>query len=127
MIAADIARAIIALSFILIRSPEWVWVAYAGTLLLSVGSAFFDPATAAALPNLCRPGELMTANALQQSTWASGVFVGAALGGVVAQVFGRDAAFVINALRRERSTETARLEFTPAHCLSSPYRKSPNQ
>ena len=75
MIAADIARAIIALSFILIRSPEWVWVAYAGTLLLSVGSAFFDPATAAALPNLCRPGELMTANALQQSTWASGVFV----------------------------------------------------
>jgi MFS family permease len=98
MIAADIARALIALSFILIRGPEWVWLAYAGTLLLSVGSAFFDPATAAALPNLCRPGELMTANALQQSTWASGVFVGAALGGVVAQTFGRDAAFIINAL-----------------------------
>ncbi|MEO6061945.1 MAG: MFS transporter [Thermoflexales bacterium] len=98
MVAADIARAVIALGFILIRGPEWVWLAYAGTLFLSLGSAFFDPAMAAALPNLCRPGELLTANALQQSTWASGVFVGAALGGVVAQVFGRDAAFIINAL-----------------------------
>ena len=41
MIVADIARAIVALSFIFIRSPEWVWMAFAGTLLLSVGSAFF--------------------------------------------------------------------------------------
>lgn len=98
MIVADLARAVIALSFLLIRAPEWVWVAYAGTLLLSMGSAFFDPATAAALPNLCRPGELLTANALQQSTWASSVFVGAALGGVVAQALGRDAAFMLNAL-----------------------------
>lgn len=98
MIVADIARAIVALSFIFIRSPEWVWMAFAGTLLLSVGSAFFEPASSASLPNLVRPGELMTANALQQSTWASMVFVGAALGGVVSQVLGRDAAFVINAL-----------------------------
>lgn len=96
MIIADLARAVIALSFLLIRTPEWLWIAYAGTLMLSVGGAFFDPATAAALPNLCQPGELQTANALQQSTWASSVFVGAALGGVVAQAFGRDASFIAN-------------------------------
>lgn len=96
MIISDLARAVIALSFLLIRTPEWLWIAYAGTLMLSVGGAFFDPATAAALPNLCQPGELQTANALQQSTWASSVFVGAALGGVVAQAFGRDASFIAN-------------------------------
>lgn len=96
MIIADLARAVIALSFLFIRTPEWLWIAYAGTLMLSVGGAFFDPATAAALPNLCQPGELQTANALQQSTWASSVFVGAALGGVVAQAFGRDASFIAN-------------------------------
>ena len=96
MIISDLARAVIALSFLLIRTPEWLWIAYAGTLMLSVGGAFFDPATAAALPNLCQPGELQTANALQQSTWASSVFVGAALGGVVAQAFGRDASFMAN-------------------------------
>lgn len=97
-VAMDVARAFVALALLLVRSPEALWVAYAATIAMSLGESIFGPAIAAAQPNLCKPHELATANALQQSTWASMSMIGAFLGGVVAQTFGKDAAFVVNAV-----------------------------
>jgi len=61
-------------------------------------SAAFEPASAAALPNLVEEEDLATANALSGSLWGTMLAVGAALGGVVAAVFGRDTAFILDAV-----------------------------
>ena len=49
-------------------------------------------------PNLVDPDDLPTANALGGSLWGTMLAVGAALGGVVSTVFGRDVAFIVNAV-----------------------------
>ncbi len=98
MIVSDLLRALIALSYLLVRTPEMVWLAYAATAGLSLVSAFFYPASSASIPNLTTADELPTANALAQSTFASMLFIGSFFGGVIAQFLGRDAAFGLNAL-----------------------------
>ena len=50
----------------------------------------------AAAPNLVEPEDLGPANSLLGSAWGTMLAVGAALGGVVVAVLGRDAAFVID-------------------------------
>lgn len=97
-IVVDIARALAALGPLLVVSSNAVWIAYAAVILLSLGEALFSASVSAAQPNLCKPHELATANALQQSTWASVSMLGAGLGGVAALYLPREAAFVINAL-----------------------------
>jgi MFS family permease len=98
LVAADLARIPIALSFLLVRGPETLWVAFAGAELLAVGAALVEPTSSAALPNLVDEDELPTANVLIGSAWGTMLAVGAALGGLVAVTLGRDAAFVVNAL-----------------------------
>ena len=58
-------------------------------------AAVVKPSTEAAIPNLVRDdAELAKANSLFGSTWGVMLAVGAAIGGVFASVFGRDAAFI---------------------------------
>jgi predicted MFS family arabinose efflux permease len=97
-IGVDIARAVAALGPLLVGSADTLWIAYTAVALLSFGEALFSPAISAAQPNLCRSHELATANALQQSTWASVSMIGAALGGVAVIFLPREAAFLLNAL-----------------------------
>lgn len=97
MLAADFARAGIALLFLVARDASTFWVALLGVALLSVGSAFFEPTSSASLPNLVDDEDLPTANVLIGSAWGTMLAVGAAIGGVVAALLGRDAAFVLNA------------------------------
>ncbi len=97
-IAVDVLRAAVALALLFVRDASGLWIAYAAITTLSLGEALFNPAISAAQPNLCRPHELATANALQQSTWASVSMLGAFLGGLATTLLGRDVAFVINAL-----------------------------
>ena len=97
LVAADIARVPICLGFMLARTPDTLWIALACALLLSSFGAFFEPASSAALPNLVDDADLPTANVIQGSAWGVMLAVGAALGGIVAAAFGRDAAFVIDA------------------------------
>lgn len=93
-----LVQAAIALVYLLVRSPEQAWMAYAATIGLSIGASFFQPAFSAALPNLVSKEELPIANALGQSTFASMLFVGAMVGGVAAQTLGRDASFILNSI-----------------------------
>ncbi len=97
-IGVDILRALVALALLLVRDASGLWIAYAAITTLSLGEALFSPALSAAQPNLCRPHELATANALQQSTWASVSMLGAFLGGLATALLGRDISFVLNAL-----------------------------
>ena len=109
MIAADVARALLALGFLLANRTASLAVIYAvGASLFSV-SAFFNAAKRAAIPNLVRgTEELLAANSLSASTTAATIAVGSALGGVVATLLGRDTVFVLNALTFLASAEMIR-------------------
>jgi MFS family permease len=97
LVAADLARVPVALLFLLAREPDTLWIAFLAVALLAVGAAVFEPTSSASLPNLVAPDELPDANVLIGSAWGVMLAVGAALGGVVAVVFGRDVTFVVNA------------------------------
>ena len=99
MIAADLARAALALGFLLANRFSSLALVYAvGAALFSV-SAFFNAAKRASIPNLVGDTEeLLAANSLSASTTAATIAVGSALGGVVATALGRDTVFVANAL-----------------------------
>jgi MFS family permease len=98
LLISDFARAMIALSFLLIQFKTQVWIAYAGTLGLVVFSALFSPARTAVIPQLVHPDRVVTANSLEQSTTGLVMALGSALGGIVTASFGSDWAFVINSI-----------------------------
>jgi predicted MFS family arabinose efflux permease len=97
MIVADLARVFACLLPLLARTPAMLPFAYAGVILISIGSAYFEPASQAALPNIVKSEELGAANVLMGSTWGTMLAVGAALGGGVTAMFGRDVSFVVDA------------------------------
>jgi MFS family permease len=98
MIITDLVRALLALSFLFIRTPETAWIAYAGSIGIAINTAFFQPAASAAMPNVVSKRELPVAAMLGQTTFATMLFIGAFLGGAITTLFGRDAAFVLNAM-----------------------------
>jgi len=98
MIACDLARAVLVLGFLLVRTDEQVWLAYGLLALTAVFAAAFEPASMAAMPNLVDGRDLSIANALSGSLWGTMLAVGGALGGVVAGVFGTDTSIVIDSV-----------------------------
>lgn len=98
MIACDLSRAVLVLGFLLVRTGDLVWLVYVLLALTAVFAAAFEPASMAAMPNLVDERDLSIANALSGSLWGTMLAVGGALGGVVAGVFGTDAAIVIDSL-----------------------------
>ncbi|MDT7808537.1 MAG: hypothetical protein QOJ70_2350 [Acidobacteriota bacterium] len=109
MIAADLARAALALGFLAAnRYSSLVLIYVVGASLFSV-SAFFNAAKRASIPNLVgSTEELLAANSLSASTTAATIAVGSALGGVIATAIGRDAVFILNALTFIASAEMIR-------------------
>jgi MFS family permease len=97
MVVCDLARTAICLAFLTV-GPDNLWLAYVLLASLSLFAAVFDPAQQAALPNVVDPPDLATANALGGSLWGTMLAVGAAVGGVVATVFGRNVAFTVDAV-----------------------------
>jgi len=98
MIAVDLLRVGACLLPLLARTPALLPFAYLGVITISIGSAYFEPASQAALPNIVRPEELGPANVLMGSTWGTMLAVGAAMGGAVTAKFGRDMSFIVDAL-----------------------------
>src|SRR5205085_5279232 len=98
MIASDIARAVVVLGFLLVRSAGQVWLVYVLTILQLGFSAFFEPARSAAVPSVVSERELVTANSLSSVTWSAMLTLGAAIGGPVTGWFGTDVAFVADSL-----------------------------
>ena len=90
-------QALAALTFLLVGA-DTVWLAFAGRAAVATLAAFIVPAAQAAIPNLVDTEDLPTANALLSGVWGAMVAVGAALGGAFAAAFGRDAAFVADAV-----------------------------
>ena len=98
MILTNLFSAGVSLLFILVKTEDMVWLLYTASILLVVSASFFNPASSASIPNIVTRSELFSANALSGSAWGIMLLVGSALGGIVSTLFGRDPAFVINAL-----------------------------
>jgi MFS family permease len=98
MITADITRMLIVLAMLLVRSRSTVWLVYPLLLCETVMAAFFEPARSSVIPNITRREDVILANTLSSTTWSLNLVMGAALGGVVAALLGRNAVFVLNAL-----------------------------
>ena len=96
MIGVDLVRVFACLLPLLARTPAMLPFAFAGLVLISIGSAYFEPASQAALPNIVAPEDLGPANVLMSSTWGTMLAAGAALGGFFTMAFGRNASFLID-------------------------------
>jgi len=97
MIAMDLARVVVALMYLLVSSPQTLWIAYAATILLSTFGAFFEGAKNATTPNLTGKEGLLAGTALMFSSRFLLMAVGSALGGWASAAFGYKVAFLINA------------------------------
>lgn len=98
LISTDLARAVIVLGFLFVRSPDHVWLLYALTILLMAISGVFFPTRSAILPDITTKQEIGTANALSATTWSVMLAIGAALGGIAAGQWGIYQALAIDAL-----------------------------
>lgn len=95
----SVVQAVAAAGLLLVGSIGTLWVGYACLCVISALGSFVAPAAQAALPNLARsPAELAKASVLFGSLWGAMLAVGAAIGGVVAGLFGRDVSFAANAV-----------------------------
>lgn len=97
MIVVDVGRTAACLLPLLARTPATLPFAFLGVILISIGSAYFEPASQAALPNIVSAEELGPATVLMGSTWGTMLAAGAAIGGLVTMKFGRDLSFVVDA------------------------------
>jgi len=97
MIFADLLRVVTVSSFLFIRSANQLWLFYLLTATQFMLSALFVPARTAALANIVDQKDLVTANALDSFTWSTMFALGAFLGGIIAALFGNQAAFVMDA------------------------------
>jgi len=98
LIFVSIIQVVAAFGLLLV-GKDTVWLAFLTQSTISALAAVVSPATEASIPNIARDdNELAIANSLLGSTWGVMLAVGAAIGGVFASVFGRDAAFIANAV-----------------------------
>jgi MFS family permease len=98
MIASDLARAVIAIAFVLVLTHRQQWLLYVLSGALMFASPFFTSGRSAILPRITSAEELHTANAMTQTTAWLTLSIGTMLGGVSAMQFGYAWAFVVNAL-----------------------------
>jgi MFS family permease len=129
LIFVSIIQVVAAFGLLLVDKGT-VWLAFLAQSTISALAAVVSPATEASIPNIARnKEELALASSLLGSTWGVMLAVGAAVGGVFASVFGRDAAFIANAvsfaiaailfsriktpMQHERDTQTQRQRIRP--------------
>ena len=94
LIIVSILQAVAATGLLLIGDSR-IWIAFVAQGSIAALAAFVRPALEAAIPNLARnPEELRQANAVFGSSWGVMLAVGAGIGGIFSQAFGREAAFI---------------------------------
>jgi MFS family permease len=120
MIAADLARMVIVLAMLLVRSSSTVWIVYPLLLLETLMAGFFEPARTSVIPNITPREDVLLANTLSSATWSVNLLIGASVGGIVAALLGRDAVFLLNALSFLMSAVLLRgMSFAEPHAQSA--------
>lgn len=92
-------QAAAAVGLLLVDSRSTLWLGFVFLCVISALGSFVGPAAQAGIPNLARnANELKQASLLFGSLWGAMLAVGAAVGGVVATLFGRNVSFMANAV-----------------------------
>ncbi len=94
LVTCDLLRAILVLTYLLIRSTDYVWLVYVLAFTQESIWTFYHPARQATVPNLCTREELSIVNGLSGASWSVMLAFGAALGGFFTAEFGWQAAII---------------------------------
>jgi MFS family permease len=97
MMASDLVRSLIALSFVLALEPGRQWLVLPLSALLMFAMPFFTSGRAALLPTIAGRENVHIANSVTQVTEWTTQTVGTLAGGFAAAAFGYKWAFVLNA------------------------------
>ncbi|MEO6123982.1 MAG: MFS transporter [Ilumatobacteraceae bacterium] len=93
----SLCQGLAAFGLLLVDSKATLWVGFLCLSAISALGSFVGPAAQSGLPVLARDeDELRQASLLFGSLWGAMLAVGAALGGLVATVFGRNVSFAAN-------------------------------
>jgi MFS family permease len=96
---ASCIQAVAALGLLLVHSRGTIVIGYVCLVAIASFGAFVGPAAQASLPNLARsPEELKTASLMFGALWGAMLAIGAAVGGIFSNLFGRNAAFIANSI-----------------------------
>ena len=98
LIATDLVRAVVVLGFLVVRTPQQVWLLYVLTAVQLGMHGFFFPTRNAILPDIVSDEQLGAANAITSATWSVMLAFGAAAGGLVAGGWGAYPAFIVDSL-----------------------------
>lgn len=98
MIVTDLLRAGVVLLPILVSRPGHLYILYLSAFSIQAFGAMFVAARNASIPNMVRDDELLTANALIQSTDLVSLIVGASLATLIISLTSTATAFVIDAV-----------------------------
>ena len=96
MILTDLARAVIALSFLAVDHPDDMWIVYAASFLLASGEAIYSPIRKSSIPAMVSPKSLKDINGWEQVLIGFVLVIGALSGGIVSYFLGAKAAFLLN-------------------------------
>jgi MFS family permease len=96
LIATDLSRAVIAISFLAINDPDDMWIVYTASFLLASGEAIYSPIRKSSIPAIVSSKSLKHVNAWEQVLIGFVLVIGALSGGVVSYFLGAKAAFGIN-------------------------------
>lgn len=98
MVGANFAASLAVAAFLLVDDIGDVWLIYMLSTFLMLFHAIYLPAENAAMPNITKPDELLTANAMNSATWSASLAVGSAVGGAVVASHGVEVAFIVNSI-----------------------------
>lgn len=96
LIATDLSRAVIAISFLAINNSDDMWIVYTSSFLLASGEAIYSPIRKSSIPAIVSSKSLKDVNAWEQVLIGFVLVIGALSGGVVSYFLGAKAAFGIN-------------------------------
>lgn len=98
LIVSDVLRAFAVLGLLFTtQSPDLLPLIYIFTIIQFLISSIFEPARNAIMPSVLYRDELVIGNTLSSVTWSAMLAIGAIVGGIVAELFGIQAALVIDA------------------------------
>ncbi len=97
MIITNLIQALVMLLLLLVRSDEWLWLAYVVSFLDASVGMFFQPAESAIVPNLVGEEHLIPANSLGALNNNIARLAGPPVGGILIGLSGLASVAVLNA------------------------------
>ncbi|MBT2639597.1 MFS transporter [Bacillus sp. ISL-39] len=96
LIVTDLARGVLALSFLAVNNPSDIWIVYVASFMLASGEAIYAPIRKSSIPAIVSSKSLKAINGWEQVLIGIVLIIGALSGGIVSYFLGAKAAFLLN-------------------------------